>query len=474
MIVPVILAGGSGSRLWPFSRELYPKQLLQNLVGDLTLFQYTLNRLVGLAQVAAPVVVCNEEHRFLVMAQLAEVGVMPEAIILEPQGRNTAPATALAALTLLSDENDPLLLVLPADHVIQDIAAFQEAVLHGVALAEAGRLVVFGVDPRGAETGYGYICKGASIENSEGFWVDRFVEKPNLATATAYVASGAYFWNSGMFLFRASLFMEELRHHALEILTACAGSLTTQVVDGIFIRPGAERFLKNPDISIDYAVMEKTQQAAVVALEAGWHDMGSWSSFWETHPQDEDGNVVQGDVLSLDSRDSLIFSSSRLVATIGVENLAILETSDAVLVVPRSRLQEVKRMVDLIRQSGRTEAKLHRKVFRPWGAYDCMDAQDRFQVKRITVNPGQSISLQMHYHRAEHWIVVKGTALVERGEESLIVAENEAVYIPLGTRHRLENPGKIPLEIIEVQSGSYLGEDDVVRYADRYGRLERH
>ncbi|MFO1393210.1 MAG: mannose-1-phosphate guanylyltransferase/mannose-6-phosphate isomerase [Steroidobacteraceae bacterium] len=474
-LIPVILSGGSGTRLWPLSRELYPKQLLP-LLGARTMLQETVARTVGLAGVGAPLVVCNESHRFMVAEQLRESGVAAQAILLEPVGRNTAPAVAVAALVSLGlhparragDANDPLLLVLPADHVIRDVPAFQRAVEDGRAAADAGKLVTFGVVPDRPETGYGYIRRAGGA--GPAYPVAEFVEKPDAATADRYVRSGDYYWNSGMFMFRAQAFVAELRKHAPAILAACEASLAAAKRDLDFTRLPAEEFGACPSDSIDYAVMEKTSSAAVVPLEAGWSDVGSWSALADALPTDVQGNVVSGDVLAEDSQGCYLQSTSRLIATVGLRDHVVVETKDAVLVAPRDRVQDVKQLVLRLKAQGRYETSLHREVFRPWGSYDSIDGGDRFQVKRLVVKPGASMSLQLHHHRAEHWVVVSGTARITRGEETFLLGENESTFIPMGTKHRIENPGKVELHIIEVQSGTYLGEDDIVRFEDRYGR----
>jgi mannose-1-phosphate guanylyltransferase/mannose-6-phosphate isomerase len=475
MLIPVILSGGSGTRLWPLSRELYPKQLLP-LVGKGTMLQETLARLAGVADVGAPLVVCNESHRFLVAEQLLERGVQPQAILLEPVGRNTAPAVAIAAMAAVADapvgksHADPLLLILPADHVIRDVSAFQAAVAIGRKAAEAGKLVTFGVVPTKPETGYGYIRRTPGAAGGSAFPIAEFVEKPDLATAQRYVDSGEYFWNSGMFLFRASTVLDEMRKLAPAIYDACAQAYTVAKRDLDFTRLPAKEFGAVPSDSFDYAVMEKTQHGVVVPLAAGWSDVGSWSALHEAIPGDEHGNVRIGDVLTVDANGCYLQSTSRLVAAVGLEDHVVVETKDAVLVAPKNRVQDVKELVAQLKKQGRYETSLHREVFRPWGSYDSIDHGDRFQVKRLSVKPGASMSLQMHHHRAEHWIVVAGTARITRGEETFLLEENQSTYIPLGTKHRIENPGKIPLHIIEVQSGTYLGEDDIVRFEDRYGR----
>ncbi len=474
MLIPVILSGGSGTRLWPLSRELYPKQLLP-LVGKGTMLQETLARVSGVAGVNPPVVVCNESHRFLVAEQILEAGIKPQAIVLEPVGRNTAPAVAIAAMAAVSDlpaankaESDPLLLILPADHVIRDVQAFRAALEVGRKAALEGKLVTFGVVPNKPETGYGYIRRASG--SGPAYPIAQFVEKPDLATARGYVESKEYFWNSGMFLFRASVVLEELRTLAPQIYEACTQSITASKRDLDFTRLPTKEFSACPSDSFDYAVMEKTRHGVVVPLDAGWSDVGSWSALHEAIPADGDGNVVLGDVLTADSHGCYLQSTSRLVAAVGLQDHVVVETKDAVLVAPKNRVQDVKELVNQLKKQGRYETSLHREVFRPWGSYDSIDSGLRFQVKRLTVKPGAELSLQLHHHRAEHWIVVAGTARITRGEETFLLEENQSTYIPLGTRHRIENPGKIPLHIIEVQSGTYLGEDDIVRFEDRYGR----
>ena len=468
MLVPVILSGGAGTRLWPLSRELYPKQLLR-LVAERTMLQETVARTEGLPGLAPPIVVCNENHRFMVAEQLRELGTAPQAIVLEPQGRNTAPAAAIAALLVSGGADaDPVLLVLPADHVITDVPAFQAAVAVGRVAAESGSLVTFGVVPDRAETGYGYIRRGAGP--GPAFSVAKFVEKPDSATARGYVESGEYYWNSGMFMFRASAYLAELGRYAPAMLAACRAALAAAGRDLDFLRLPAQEFASCPSDSIDYAVMEKTDRAVVVPLAAGWSDVGSWAALADALPRDAEGNVTAGDVLTEDSSGCYLHSTSRLVAAVGLRDHVVVETKDAVLVAPRDRVQDVKELVAELKARGRYETSLHREVYRPWGSYDSIDSGDRFQVKRLIVKPGATLSLQLHHHRAEHWVVVTGTAKVTRGDEVFTLSENESTYIPIGARHRIENPGKIPLHIIEVQSGTYLGEDDIVRFEDRYGR----
>jgi mannose-1-phosphate guanylyltransferase/mannose-6-phosphate isomerase len=465
MILPVVLSGGSGTRLWPLSRELFPKQLLNLQGGDETLLQATLARTAGLPDLAPPIIVCNEAHRFLVAEQVRSLGVSGARIVLEPCARNTAPAIALAALAA---DPDALLLVLPADHVIRKPADFQSAVRRAIPLAEEGCLVTFGVVPESPETGYGYILCGAP--RGEGFEIDRFVEKPDRATAEGFLAEGGYLWNSGMFLFKASRYLEELARHAPAMFAAAKAAVAAARSDLDFLRVDATAFASSPSDSIDYAVMEKTDAAAVVPLAAGWSDVGSWSSLHEALERDDSGNALRGDVLSHDTQGSFVLAESRLVATVGLRDHIVVETKDAVLVAPKDRVQEVKQVVERIKREGRSEHQLHREVHRPWGSYDSIENGPRFQVKRLSVKPGASMSLQLHHHRAEHWIVVAGTARITRGDEVFMLEENQSTYIPLGVKHRIENPGKIPLHIIEIQSGSYLGEDDIVRFEDVYGR----
>ncbi|HDI6201783.1 TPA: mannose-1-phosphate guanyltransferase [Escherichia coli] len=473
MILPVILAGGTGSRLWPLSRLLYPKQFLC-LKGELSMLQTTICRLNGLG-CENPVVICNEQHRFIVAEQLYQLNKLTENIILEPAGRNTAPAIALAALATQwhKPDSDPLLLVLAADHVIADEDAFRAAVSNAMPYAEAGKLVTFGIVPRHPETGYGYIRRGAvSAGEQEGvaFEVAQFVEKPNLETAQAYVASGEYYWNSGMFLFRAGRYLEELKKYRPDILDACKKAMSAVEPDLNFIRVDEEAFLACPEESVDYAVMERTADAVVVPMDAGWSDVGSWASLWESCTHTAEGNVCRGDVINYKSENSYVYAESGLVTTVGVKDLVVVQTKDAVLIADRSSVQDVKHVVEQLKAEGRHEYRMHREVYRPWGQYDSIDAGARYQVKRITVKPGEGLSVQMHHHRAEHWVVVAGTAKVTINGDIKLLGENESIYIPLGATHCLENPGKIPLEIIEVRSGSYLEEDDIVKFYDRYGR----
>ncbi len=477
MLIPVILSGGSGTRLWPLSRELYPKQLLA-LTGEMTLLQQTAARLENFPEAAPPIIVCNEEHRFLVAEQLRAMEVTPTAIILEPVGRNTGPATAAAAIQAMAIDLEALLLVLPADHLIKDVNAFRKAVEIGVELARQGKLVTFGIKPDKPETGYGYIKQGEALSGSskkkaaQAYRVDQFVEKPELGTAQKYLASGDYLWNSGMFLFRADTFLHELQLHAPDMVEASQKSFATATQDLDFLRLDAKAFAAGPSDSIDYAVFEKTANAAVVPVDPGWSDIGSWSALWEISTKDANGNVLVGDVMTTDSSGSYIRAEDRLVAAVGIEDLIIVETADAVMVADKKHVQDVKKIVKKLKKEDRQEANLHRQVFRPWGHYETMAAGTRYQVKRITVYPGAVLSLQLHHHRAEHWIVVKGTAKITRDDKVFMLSENESTFIPLAVQHRLENPGVIPLELIEVQSGSYLGEDDIVRFSDNYGRAK--
>jgi len=467
MLVPVLLSGGVGSRLWPVSREAHPKQFLP-LAGELSMLQDTLKRTAGL-KASATLVVCNEEHRFMVAEQLRQVNITSGGIILEPEGRNTAPAVALAALQAVGSDPEAILLVLPADHLIQDIGAFVAAVETAIPLARQGQLMTFGVVPSAPETGYGYIKCGEQLEG-DLYQLDRFVEKPDAATAAEYVARGDYLWNSGMFLLGAAVYLEELEKFAPDMLKACRESMESASKDLDFVRPGREAFLSSPGDSIDYAVMEKTRKGAVASLNCGWSDVGAWSALWEVADRDADGNAQIGDVIADNCSNSYLRSESRLVAATGVDNLVVIETADAVLVADRDKVQDVKRIVTRLKSSQRSEASLHRRVYRPWGSYESLVTADRFQVKRIVVNPGETLSLQMHHHRAEHWIVVHGTAEVTCEDKVFMLGEDESTYIPLGHKHRLANPGRIPLELIEVQSGAYLGEDDIVRFEDVYGR----
>jgi len=468
-MIPVILSGGSGSRLWPLSRKQYPKQFLA-LTGEHTLFQQTLERLV-FEGMEPPVVVSNLEHRFIVQEQLEALSLKTQSILLEPFGRNTAPAVAIAAMKLLAEGRDELLLILPADHVIDDQRAFQRALALATNAAEKGEMVLFGVPADRPETGYGYIKSGDERGLPDGvIRVERFIEKPDEARAQQFVEDGGYFWNSGMFLFRASRFLEELKKHDADIYDTCLLALERSQHDGELISIDAATFECCPDNSIDYAVMEKTRRACVVPLAAGWNDVGSWSSIWEVHDKDDDGNVTMGDVMVHDSHNCLVHGNGKLVSVIGLEDIVVVETKDAMMIAHKDRVQDVKKVVNQLDAAGRSETQNHCQVYRPWGSYDSVDMGGRFQVKHISVKPGARLSLQMHHHRAEHWIVVSGTAQVTCDDKTFLLTENQSTYIPIASVHRLANPGKIPLEIIEVQSGSYLGEDDIERLEDVYGR----
>ena len=468
-MVPIIMSGGSGTRLWPLSRVHTPKQFL-SLFGKNTMFQETLDRLAGLADVEPPIIVCNNDHRFTVADQLHKLGIDKPTIILEPIGRDTAPAIAVAALQAVSDGSDPILLVLAADHVISDVLAFHEAINLAKQQAEAGLLVTFGIVPTSPNTGYGYIQADEKKTTSK---VKAFFEKPNLKTAESYIASGDYYWNSGMFMFKASTLITELERFQPRIISSCRETLKKSQKDLDFIRLDENTFKSCSTISIDYALMEKTDKAVVVPLNAGWNDVGSWSSLWECAKKDSDNNALQGDVIIDDVGDSYIHSEHRLVTVLGLDNVIVVETADAVLITHKDRAQNVKKIVNRLAIDQRSEVKNHRLCYRPWGYYDSIDKGERFQVKRITVNPGASLSLQMHHHRAEHWIVVKGSAQVTCGDKTCLLSENESTYIPVGYKHRLHNPGRVPLQIIEVQSGSYLGEDDIVRFEDDYNRTNK-
>ena len=485
LLQPVVLSGGSGTRLWPLSREKYPKQLLA-LTGDDTLLQATVRRVDGIAGVtlAAPMVVCNEEYRFVIAEQLRLLG-KPGTVVLEPCGRNTAPALTLAALAATKTGADPVLLVMPADHVIADVAAFQRVVGQGALLASGGAVVAFGITPDAPETGYGYVQSGTAYAFSDSainaHWIARFVEKPDLTTAQDYLREGTYLWNSGLFMMRASIWLAAMGICRPDILVACQDAWNLGKTDGEFSRVGKDAFAQCPSDSIDYAVMERIAAeghggasglppGVVLPLCAGWSDVGAWDALWQVLPKNLQGNVVQGDVLMHDCKNTLALSEGRLIACVGVSDLVVVETADAILVSHKDKTQDVKIIVDTLKKQGRAEGSIHRKVFRPWGWYDGIDAGERFQVKRIVVKPQGILSLQMHHHRAEHWVVVSGTAKITKGNETLLVSENQSTFIPLGTTHRLENPGRIPLEMIEVQSGSYLGEDDIVRLEDVYGR----
>jgi len=474
MIQPVILCGGSGTRLWPLSREYHPKPL-HALNGERTLLQETALRCAGLAAASEPLLVCNETHRYMVQAQLARAGAKPRAILLEPKGRGTAPALTLAAMHMVGCD-DPVLLAMPSDHFITDAAAFRKAVERGAALAGQGYVVTFGVPPAAPETGYGYIRTGRALGEAGACYVEAFVEKPDAATAREYLSNGRYLWNSGIFALRASVWLEAVGSFRREIFAACERAYRQGKRDGAFLRVDAPTFAACPADSIDYAVMERITaepsplQALVVPLEAGWSDVGAWDALWAIEAKDSAGNAARGDVHLADTRNALVLAQHRMVACVGMDDVVVIETPDAVLVAKKEDAQAIGKLVSALKAAGREECLVHRKVHRPWGTYDGIERGERFQVKRIMVDPGAALSLQMHYHRAEHWIVVRGTARVTRGEQTFFLTENESTYIPPGTKHRLENPGKLPLEIIEVQSGSYLGEDDIVRFEDAYGR----
>ncbi|MCG6890461.1 MAG: mannose-1-phosphate guanylyltransferase/mannose-6-phosphate isomerase [Gammaproteobacteria bacterium] len=466
-MIPIILSGGSGTRLWPLSRKMYPKQFL-SLLHDETMLQKTLSRLDGVDH-ASPIIVCNDEHRFIVAEQARQIGLENLSIILEPFGRNTAPAIAVAALRALTQAEDPLLLVLSADHEITDEAAFCASVKQAQPLAEAGKLITFGIVPTQAATGYGYIRRGTAV--GQGFDVDEFVEKPDQATANSYLASGDYYWNSGMFMFRAQRYLAELEKFNPEMVANCRKASANMAEDIGFLRLDSDAFGACESDSIDYALMEKTALACVIPMDAGWSDIGSWSSLWEQGKKDDAGNSTHGDVIMTDTEGSFVHAESRLVTTVGVRDLVIVETQDAVLVADKSQAQEVKQIVERLKSENREEENFHRIVYRPWGSFDSVDEGEGYKVKRISVKPGARLSKQMHHHRAEHWVVVRGTARVFRNDEIFDLHENESVFIPLGATHYLENPGSEPLDIIEVQSGSYLGEDDIVRFEDFYGRV---
>ncbi|MCP5244700.1 MAG: mannose-1-phosphate guanylyltransferase/mannose-6-phosphate isomerase [Burkholderiales bacterium] len=475
---PVILSGGSGTRLWPLSREKHPKQLL-SLISDDSLLQATVRRMDGLGDIDVkdPIVVCNEEYRFVIAEQLRLMD-RNGTILLEPTGRNTAPALTIAALSACNQNDDPILLVMPSDHVIVDTEIFKNAVQQGIQLARQGHIVTFGITPDKPETGYGYIQTGSKLTDTDAYSIARFVEKPDTATAQAYLEAGSFLWNSGLFLMHASIWLQAIELCHPEILSACRTAWNGGAIDGDFIRVEKNAFEQCTSKSIDYAVMEhiasgqnpQLPAGSVIPLAAGWSDVGAWDSLWHVLPKDQEGNVMQGDVLLHECNNTLAISQSRLVTCVGIKDMIVVETPDAILVAHKDQTQDVKKIVDSLKETGRSESHLHRKVFRPWGWYDGVDAGERFQVKRIVVKPGAALSLQMHHHRAEHWIVVRGTARVTRDNDSFLVTENESTFIPVGTRHRLENPGCVPLEMIEVQSGSYLGEDDIVRFEDFYGR----
>ena len=468
-MLPIIMAGGSGSRLWPLSREHFPKQFLA-LYNDRSMLQTTIERLKGL-NADNPIVICNESHRFIVAEQLRQINQLSHNIILEPFGRNTAPAVALAALKAMSQGDDPLLLVLAADHVITNPSVFQQQVVRAMPFAERGKLVTFGIVPNQPETGYGYIRTGELLDDGVMAKVAEFVEKPDLQTAQQYVSSGEYLWNSGMFLFKASVYLSELKRLCPDIFSCCESALQHSAQDMDFVRVDRDIFAACPDMSIDYAVMEHTQDAVVAPLDAGWSDVGSWSALWEISEKNEQGNSIIGDVICQDTANSYIRAEHKLVATVGVENVIVVETKDAILIAGKDRVQDVKAVVAHLKKQKRSEYLQHREVYRPWGKYDSIDEGERYKVKRVTVKPGERLSLQLHHHRAEHWIIVAGTAKVTLDEKISILGENESIYIPLGAVHSLENPGKIPLDLIEVRSGAYLEEDDIIRFEDRYGRV---
>lgn len=472
-LYPVILSGGSGSRLWPLSREHYPKPLLP-LVSEKTLLQETACRLDDIEGLGDAVYVCNEEHRFLVAEQITQLGKKPATIILEPEGKNTAPALTLAALYLVKQDPDAMMVVMPADHVMTEPQQFVAAVRKGSVNAEQGALVTFGIVPDGPETGYGYIKRNGEVSGTTAFTVASFVEKPDLQTAEQYVNEGDYYWNSGIFLMRADRWLDEIGQYRPDMLDPCRKAVIRGTEDDDFFRVSKEDFLASPSDSIDYAVMEQTDRAVVVPISAGWSDVGAWSALWNICPRDSDGNVVQGDVFAEDTHNALLVAQHRCVATVGLDNVIVIETADAVLVANKDKAQDVKAIVNRLKASGREEYKVHRQVYRPWGSYEGIDAGPRFQVKRLSVKPGAQLSLQMHRHRAEHWVVVKGTAQVTCGDQVFMLHENESTYIPIGEKHRLENPGSIPLEVIEIQSGSYLGEDDIVRFEDVYDRVQEN
>jgi mannose-1-phosphate guanylyltransferase / mannose-6-phosphate isomerase len=471
-IWPVILSGGSGTRLWPLSRSLYPKQLLALTAAD-TMLQATARRAPTGAQFHAPLVVAGEDHRFLIKGQLDAIKLAAQAIILEPEGRNTAPAVALAALHLLVHDENALMLVMPSDHVIANAPAFAEAIAAAHSAASAGTFVTFGIQPSAPETGYGYIEMGDALGGSAVRTVTRFVEKPDAATAAQYLAGGKHLWNGGIFFFSARAYVDALATLAPDILSACTVAMNAAKTDGVFIRPAASAFAKTPSISIDYAVMEKTGNAAVIPVDMGWSDVGSWAALWDIGSKDASGNVCTGDVIAVESHNNLMrVDGGPAIATIGVEDMIIVSTPDAVMIAPKNRAQDVKKIVDTLKAAGRDEGHAPAIVHRPWGTYQTTDIGARFQTKRIVVNPGAQLSLQMHHHRSEHWIVVSGTAKVTNGDQVILLQENQSTYIPAGTSHRLENPGKVPLHLIEVQCGSYLGEDDIVRFEDSYGRVQ--
>lgn len=470
MLLPVIMAGGTGSRLWPMSRELYPKQFLR-LYGQRSMLQETVLRLDDV-DAREPVVICNQEHRFLVAEQLRQINKLSHNIILEPVGRNTAPAIALAALSAIENGDDPILLVLAADHIINNKTSFHQAIKSAFKFAMQGRLVTFGIVPTGAETGYGYIHRGQeeALGENIAYQVSRFVEKPNKETAESYLASGEYYWNSGMFMFRAKKYLEELEKFRPDILESCKAAIRGCKDSDEFIKIDRDLFIACPDESVDYAVMEKTTDAVVVGLDADWSDVGSWSALWEVSPKDNKGNVLTGDTFMHNTNNCYINTDEKLVAAIGVDNLVIINTKDAVLVVDKDQVQDVKKVVEYLKANHRSEYKRHREIYRPWGRCDVVVQTERFNVNRITVKPGAAFSMQMHHHRTEHWVVLSGTGEVTIKDQKFLLTENQSTFIPIGAQHRLENPGKIPLELLEIQSGSYLGDDDIIRIKDQYGR----
>jgi len=475
MIIPIILSGGTGSRLWPMSRELKPKQFLP-LFGEQTMLQATVSRLTGLQDLANPVIICNETHRFLVAQQMKEIGIDVDKIILEPVGRNTAPAICAAAEYIKgksTTREDDVLLILAADHIINNTTDFHKVITAGYQVALQGQLVTFGIVPHKAETGYGYIKRAEIFSKQDNaYTIEQFVEKPNQHTAQKYFDSGEYYWNSGMFMFSATTILEQMNKFSHAIYKQVKTAVAKGSKDLDFCRLEVEAFSASPSDSIDYAVMEKTDKAVVLPLDAQWNDVGAWSALWEAKPHDQQGNVIQGDVLTYELSNSYIHAEERMIAVIGMDNCVVVETADAVLVADKSRSQDVKNIVNQLKHSAREEIISHQRVYRPWGSYETLEETKRFKVKRIIVNPGAKLSLQMHHHRAEHWVVVKGTAKITCGEQEIILTEDQSNYIPLGTKHRLENPGLIPLEIIEIQTGSYLGEDDIIRFDDHYGRVD--
>lgn len=466
MILPVVMAGGRGSRLWPLSRELCPKQFLA-LNGSHSLLQATLMRLQG-QDYHNPLLICGEDHRFIVAEQLRLIHQASNGIILEPIGRNTAPAIALAAFKALNEGTDPLLLVLAADHIIANVDAFHRSVQHAIPHAELGKLVAFGITPTKAEIGYGYIKAEKSSENTA--IIKAFIEKPDLEMAQAYISNGDYYWNSGIFMFKASRYLNELKDFRPEIYLACKNAMENIKISDDFSRVDAGFFAACPSDSIDYAIMERTVDAIVVPMSAGWSDIGSWSALWDVCPKDESGNVCHGDIIKMTTNNCYVHGDERLIVTLGLENIVVVDTKDAILIAEKNSVQDVKLVVEELKRRGRSEAIMHREVYRPWGKYESIDQGARYQVKRITVKSGEKLSIQMHHHRAEHWVVVSGTAKVTHGDKTFLLTENQSTYIPVGVIHALENPGRIPLEIIEVQSGAYLLEDDIIRFEDRYGR----